>query len=303
MTFITILLALLSLAALSITIILGLRLRKIVIRLDRMLDQSISGSFQAQINDESLSSRLEHKMTRFLSQSHYTAKALAEERMRVQSLISDISHQTKTPLANMLLYTQLLNEQNLSDEAKPLCNFIGVQAEKLKFLIGSLVKLSRLENGIVQVRPDVHSVGELFASLEKQFQSLAHVKHITLTFTATNLIARFDPRWTAEAVGNIIDNALKYTPEGGAVTVEAEDYPMFCRLMVTDTGSGIAEPEHTRIFERFYRGQDADGEGIGLGLYLARQLIIMQEGYMRLNSTIGKGATFSIFLPKSPLQI
>ncbi len=98
---------------------------------------------------------------------------------------------------------------------------------------------------------------------------------------------------------NLLDNAVKYTPAGGAVTVEAFAYELFCRVDVTDTGPGIPEEEHARVFRRFYRSAAVAQEpGVGIGLYLARQIAEGQGGYLKVFSKPGKGAKFSLYLPR-----
>lgn len=274
------------------------RVNRTIQRLDDALDAALAGNFREHSYDESILSRLEQKLSRFLAQCRLTSGTVETERARVQALIGDISHQTKTPLANILLYVQLLEEQQLTHEARPLCAHIGAQAEKLQFLIGALVKTSRLESGAVQVRPSHHSLGGLLDGIEAQYRAAAAEKRISLTVESTALSATFDSRWTAEALGNLVDNAIKYTPIGGAVTVSAEESPLFTKITVSDTGPGIPEEEHAKVFERFYRGKDAAAEGVGVGLFLTRQVVSAQGGYVRLRSVPGEGSAFSVFFSR-----
>ena len=111
--------------------------------------------------------------------------------------------------------------------------------------------------------------------------------------------ACFDPKWTEEALCNLLDNAVKYTPVGGSVTVDVRPYEMFTAVCVRDTGPGIPETEQAAIFGRFYRGPDArQAEGLGIGLYLTRQIASGQGGYIRVKSAPGQGSTFSLYLPR-----
>ena len=114
----------------------------------------------------------------------------------------------------------------------------------------------------------------------------------------TDAFAVFDFKWTAEALANIVDNAIKYT-EHGTITISAVSYEMFARIDISDTGSGIPETEQAKIFARFYRSNSVQKqEGVGIGLYLDRQIISGEGGYIKVASVPGKGSTFSIFLPK-----
>ena len=133
-----------------------------------------------------------------------------------------------------------------------------------------------------------------------QFIPKAAEKGIALTLASTDAHAVFDPKWTAEAVCNLLDNAVKYTPAGGTVTVEVIPYHMFCRVNVTDSGPGIPEAERAKVFQRFYRSPVAyETEGVGIGLYLARQIAEGQGGYIKVSSRPGQGSCFSLYLPRS----
>jgi len=274
--------------------------KKLLQKLDAMLDEAIAGTFQAQSFDESLLSKIESKMVRFLEQSRLRQEQIANEQERVRSLISDISHQTKTPLSNVALYTQLLAEQDLTDEQAKLSEQISTSAEKLSFLIQSLVKTSRLESGIIKIEPKPGNVYDLISAAVAECESLAAAKGIKLSIIQDKPItALFDPRWCAEAFFNIIDNAVKYTPENGSVRISVTEYEMFARIDVTDTGCGIREEYLPKVFGRFWRApESADSPGVGVGLYLSRQIIASCGGYIKANSEVGKGSTFSVFLSK-----
>ena len=126
----------------------------------------------------------------------------------------------------------------------------------------------------------------------------AEEKGIVIGLHNSNIEACFDAKWTLEAVCNLIDNAVKYT-ESGSITISVVSYEMFARIDITDTGIGIKEEEVTKIFSRFYRSQAVSDEaGVGIGLYLAREILVGQGGYMKVSSVYGQGSTFSVFLPK-----
>ena len=161
------------------------------------------------------------------------------------------------------------------------------------------MKTSRLENGILTFQPVVGPLAPMLEQAVAGLQPKADRKGITLTLLPTQAQARFDPKWTEEAVCNLLDNGVKYTPTGGAVTVSVTAYELFCRIDVTDTGMGLAEEEQAKVFQRFYRAPAArDGEGVGIGLYLVRQIAAGQGGYVKVSSQRGRGSTFSLFLPR-----
>lgn len=275
------------------------RERKILGRLSAMLKEAAEGSYTESSYDETMLSEVESRMVRFLNASALSAKNLGMEQKRIQTLISDISHQTKTPIANLLLYTELLGEAGLPEESRTAVGELKKQSEKLRFLIDSLIKISRLENGIIFVTPEENSLEELMEGVLGQIRPGAEEKGIHIQAHPGGMKARFDRKWTEEALYNLADNAVKYTPKGGAVILRARAYELFVRIDVQDTGIGISEAEQGQIFSRFYRSGDvAKSDGIGVGLYLAREIVAKQGGYIRVESQKGKGALFSVYLPR-----
>jgi signal transduction histidine kinase len=275
------------------------QLNKIMKHLKDMLDSAISGDFTETIYDESKMSALEVKMHQYLWESETSSKNLEIEKEKINSLISDISHQTKTPIANVLLYSQLLLEKNISKEAVQCADQIMTQTEKLNFLIDSLIKTSRLENGIITVSPQINSVSDLINAIHKQVTAKVDNKHIIFTIEQTQEEAFFDMKWTIEAIVNIVDNAVKYTPEHGRITIKTIPYELFCRIDIGDNGIGIDNFEFNKIFMRFYRSQAvAEQEGVGIGLYLAQTILSEERGYIKVASKPGEGSVFSVFLPK-----
>lgn len=287
------------LAAIVVVVWNNRRTKRTFDRIEKMLDDAAEGRFTEESFDESRLSALETRFAHYLASSAISARNVSAERDKIKSLISDISHQTKTPIANLLLYSELLSEQNLSEETAAEVAAVHTQAEKLRFLIDALVKLSRLENGILTLSPRQESLQPVFQAIYEQYCRKAEGKGLVLTVQDTELSAFFDPKWTAEALGNLVDNAVKYT-ETGSVTVSAVGYDLFTRIDITDTGIGISEEELPKIFSRFYRGKAAkDEEGVGVGLYLAREIISSEGGYIKAVSAPGQGSTFSVFLPRT----
>lgn len=268
-------------------------------RLDRMLDRAISGGIVEDRFDETELSSLESRMARFLQGSASVRRNIEGEQAAVKTLIADISHQTRTPIANLLLYASLLSESDLTPGQREQVQALTAQAEKLSFLVHALVKASRLEAGIVAPVPSCNPVGPLLESAKDQEEYTAKSKQVTLTVIPFQGDASFDPHWTGEALDNVVNNAVKYTPAGGAVTISAQMLDSFCRVDVSDTGPGIPESEQAEIFNRFFRGKGTrTAEGSGLGLYLAREILARQGGYIKVSSRPGAGCTFSLYLPR-----
>lgn len=299
-------LGVLGFMALAALLLLGLWLwldaRRTVRRLDRMLSTAIDGGFGEESFDESAPSALESRMARFLNGSARSLRGVQRQRESIQRLLSDISHQTKTPLANLRLYSSLLMEEELTPRQREQAQVILQQSEKLSFLIETLVKLSRLETDVLAVTPKSQPLSPLLERAASQAKAAAERKGIALQLhlqQQAEMKALYDLRWTAEALGNLLDNAVKYTPPDGCIQVSATQYELFCRIDVRDNGIGVAEEEQAQIFGRFYRGRQVrEQEGLGIGLYLAREIVQKQGGYLKLSSRPGQGSTFSLYLPR-----
>lgn len=291
--------AIFAAAALAAAVWNRLHAKRVMRELERMLDAAMAGTFLEQDFDESLLSAVESRFAHYLAANAVSAQKLQEEKDKIKTLIADISHQTKTPVANILLYAQLLSEQELSPEGRDCAAALEGQVEKLRALIEALVKTSRLEAGVLALHPRAGPLGPVLEEAAAQLAPKEAERRIRLVLAPTDISAVFDPKWTAEALCNLLDNAVKYTPAGGRVTVGAVSYQLFCRIDVTDTGPGIPEEERAKVFQRFYRSPAAyEAEGVGIGLYLARQIAQGQGGYIKASSRPGQGSCFSLYLPR-----
>ena len=289
----------LAVVMLAVALLFWWKTRGTIKRLDDMLTAAMNGTFSEETFDESRLSSLESRLGRYLAASALSSRNVREQKDQISALISDISHQTKTPVANLQLYAQLLSEQPLTPQGKDCAAAISAQAEKLQTLIEALVKTSRLETGILALHPQSGEISPVVERAAAQYAPKAAEKGITLTVGQRSGSAVFDPKWTEEALYNLLDNAVKYTPSGGTVTVEVKNYELFSAIRVTDTGPGISEEEQAKIFGRFYRAPGAwQAEGVGIGLYLTRQIAEKQGGYVKVESTPGMGSIFSLYLPR-----
>ncbi|API93065.1 two-component sensor histidine kinase [Virgibacillus sp. 6R] len=283
--------------AIPVILLYRRRMRQLLSSMDDMLNSAIDDDFSEGCFDESALSAVETKLARFLAFCAVSSKNLTNEKENIESLISDISHQTKTAVANILLYTQLLEEERLPQDCVEYVNTLSAQAKKLDFLIQALVKTSRLESGIITVQPQRDSVQKLLERAITQVSPRAKEKEITIQLESTDGIAYYDPKWTIEAVYNVLDNAVKYSPMQGSIKIKTIPYELFFRIDITDQGIGITEDEQSKIFTRFYRSSATNvQEGMGLGLFLAREILSTGGGYIKVASKLGQGSTFSIFL-------
>ena len=223
-------------------------------------------------------------------------EALQREQRSLQGLVADISHQTKTPLANIQLYLERL-EHGAEDAS--LIAKLGAQVEKLDFLLANMVKISRLETGAVRIQKQQALLADTLADALSVIVPKADAKQIRLSVDYDETMTlNHDRRWTAEALANLLDNAVKYTSAGGSVGVRVVLQPVFVQIAVHDSGKGIARERQGTIFTRFYREPEVhDTEGAGLGLYLARMIVERQGGFIDVVSAPGVGSTFTINLP------
>lgn len=286
-----------SAGLLVLLIVSRIRQRKVMERLRRMLEDAGEGMYVPEEYDETYLSAIEMQMAQYLRRSESVLKKLNHHQEKISMLISDISHQTKTPLSNISLYSELLLEKKLPQDALVCAGQIRRQTEKLQFLIGALIQTSRLENGIIKLNPVNQSVEGMIMDAVAQGASKTRDKKIVVKQNQGEAV--FDEKWTREALYNLLDNALKYTCRGDCIEVDTISYEMFLRIDVTDHGPGIPEEEKEKIFGRFYRGANArDQDGVGIGLYLANQIVNGQGGYLKVTGKAGRGTTFSMFLPR-----
>lgn len=221
------------------------------------------------------------------------------EKERVKGLISDISHQTRTPVANIKLYLELLGDEELSQNGQEFLEKIQGQMGKIDFLMQSMVKMSRIETGILQIHKEDKNLYETIRHAVASVVPEAVQKEIALYVDCEEeMIIRHDSKWTEEAVYNVLDNALKYTEPGGKIHIQAERQELFVKLSISDTGKGIAPERQAEIFTRFYREPEVhDKPGVGIGLYLARTIMELQKGYIEVQSEVGRGASFRLYFP------
>lgn len=265
--------------------------------IDNMLD---GASVPPQVyEEENLFYKINHRLVRLYEVMRENRESVAKDRADLQELISDISHQVKTPIANLQMVNAILLEQPVTEEKRQeFLQASSGQLEKLDFLMQAMIKTSRLETGVIALDRKVQSIYNTVAVALGGILLNAEKKNIHVNVECPpDILLAHDKKWTSEALFNILDNAVKYTPEGGTIQVSVQSWELHVKIDITDSGKGIAESRQGMIFKRFYREKEVhDIDGIGIGLYLAREIITMQGGYIKVTSTVGSGSTFSVFL-------
>lgn len=226
---------------------------------------------------------------------------LNAEQNNTKTLVTDISHQLKTPISALKTCFSMYLE---SDDEKERAEFLQrslEQMNKLESLTTSLVNISRLENQMITINPQPTELRDIIINAVNTVYQKASGKQITInTEDFDDLTLYLDPKWTAEAIVNILDNAVKYSPEGSQVNINIAKLYSFVRIEIIDQGIGIPKDEQNRIFSRFFRGSHPtvqNQEGSGVGLYLARKIMEDQSGTVSVQSAAHGGSIFVIQLP------
>lgn len=267
-------------------------------RLSGFLQQISSGDFQLDVRDNregelSLLKTQIYKVTKMLSEH---GALLSEDKGKLTNAISDISHQLKTPLTSMMVMADLLRDSDL-DGAKrsEFIRNLHTQLERMDWLVSSLLKLSKIDAGTIHFKKDQIPVSKL---IEKAVEPLL----IPMDINMQDLEIEGDPQaefngdlnWTTEALINILKNCVEHTGEGGTLTIRYSENALYTGIQIEDSGSGISKKDLPYIFKRFYKGENAGDDSVGIGLAMAYSIITSQSGDIEVASTPGEGTRFHI---------
>lgn len=250
---------------------------------------------------ETRESRMASDMQQILHRAAWRENEAVRGKQQVTELLSDLSHQLKTPLANIILDIDLLSSDAGSMREQQKQEFFSharAQARTMQWLMQNLLKASRLEEGILQFPAENICIKPTIAKAVSAVYAQASGKRIEIVVKETDdMILYHNPKWTAEAMTNVLENAVKYSPEGSRIVISMEKMDIYTRITVRDQGPGISETEYNKIFQRFYRGRQAQAEeGVGLGLYLAQLILQSEQGYLTVDSKLNQGSQFHFFL-------
>lgn len=295
-----------SLIILLLSVLVMLLTRKNLVeytaKLTRSLDAMISGTGEIAFEEEkeTLVGRIQVKMRQLYEIMKSQNEKGARDKRQIEEIVGSISHQVRTPVASLRMYHEFLEREGLPEERRR--EFVRAeerQLDKLEFLMKSMIKMSRLETGLIAVRPEWQRVYDLIFGAVCDASVRAEKKEIDIsTECSTELFAWYDRKWTQEALFNLLDNAVKYSPQGGRIRISAAATDYYVRICVEDQGCGIHEEALTDIFKRFYREPgNEDTEGLGIGLYLTRQIVNQEKGFVEVRSRKGEGSIFSLHLP------
>ena len=269
-----------------------------------MLDDCISGDFKF-IDDEKNFELLEgsallDSLMKLAGSLRLKTARLNEERDNTKTLVTDISHQLKTPISAMKVCFDMYLEADSDSEKKEFLDRSMTQMDKLESLTAALINISRLENNMISLNPEKVHLQRLLIDVVNTEYYKASVKNIEVEAEEFKDIELFiDKKWTVEAIANIVDNGIKYSPEGSRINIKVTKMFSFVRIEIEDQGIGIPKEDRNKIFLRFFRG-DSDivkgQDGSGVGLYLTRKILEEQGGTVSVKSG-GEGSTFVVQIP------
>lgn len=270
--------------------------------LDIILENYLKKDFRDTDNQdiyETRESKVLSQLYQILDTADFKQKRAIGEKNQVMELISDLSHQLKTPLANIVMDMELLQDDTLDRKTqKEFLEHAKSQADKMQWLMKNLLKASRLENGIINFDASNTGIKETIAKAVGAVYAQAAEKQIQISVEEfTDFPLYHNIKWTAEALTNILENAIKYSPEKSCIQISISVMDMYSCIIISDEGIGISENEYNHIFQRFYRGKNTENQdGNGLGLYLAQLILQCEKGYITVSSKPGHGSKFSVFL-------
>ncbi|GAA0737087.1 HAMP domain-containing sensor histidine kinase [Clostridium oceanicum] len=267
------------------------------------IDKIMDGDFSviSCVCREGVLSRISTQFEQMSKRLNASLKKLQKEKESVKALVTDISHQLKTPLSSIKMFNSFLMEEDIEDKDRiEFLNRSEKSIEKLEWLTDSLVKLSRLEIGMISLKKEKGNINETIYEVVNELYLKAFKKNIDISFEGkNNCFINYDLKWTKEAIFNVLDNAIKYTKEDGEINIVLKKLEFYIEIDIKDNGVGICEEDIQRIFKRFERGDSKfirESEGSGVGLYLTRKILEKQGGCITVTSKEGLGTTFNLFL-------
>ena len=285
---------------LLLLLLIGLFNKRRYEKLDELsayLHRICSGDYSLDIrdNEEGELSILKNEIYKVTLRLSEQSELLKKDKLYLADAISDISHQLKTPLTSMMMMTELLANPNLeTDKRIDFTRQMRLQLERIEWLVSSLLKLSKIDAGTIQFKKESVNVRELINKATQPLIIPMELKQQCLIVEGDEACFVGDFNWSREAIVNILKNCMEHTPIGGEIRVHTVENPLYTEVVIVDNGEGIDPEDLPHIFKRFYRGKNASNESVGIGLAMARSIVLQQNGDITVKSEKGKGTSFRI---------
>lgn len=241
---------------------------------------------------------LESEIYKLVTQLKEMYSGEKKQKSYMVDMLSDISHQIKTPLTAITLMTDLLKAPDLSEEKRlDYVAKIDQQTKRITWLIRNLLTLSQLEADMLELKKDKNNLKEMLDGIMETFEIIAEVKDVKLSLKCPDEVyITCDKQWTTEALSNIVKNCIEHTPSEGSVRIKVQQNNLATEITIVDTGEGIDKEHLPYIFKRFYKAPGSSNSSVGIGLSMSKQIIMRQNGNITVESEVGKGSSFLIKL-------
>lgn len=264
--------------------------------LDMYLSRVVAGDFDMNIgeNTEGELSILKNNLYKVITMLKASNEAVTNDKIYLADSLADISHQLKTPLTSMMVITDLLKDEQNEDKKNEFVDIIENQCEKMKWLIATLLKLSKLDAGTAEFNSANLNISDIIEKSLEPFALTLDLRNIELAKLIKNYEFNGDKNWSIEAIQNIIKNCIEHTDNNGRLTISTDVTPLYNLLVIEDNGCGIAKEDLPHIFERFYHGKNASSDSVGIGLALSKEILKKQNATIDVKSEEGIGTKFEI---------
>ena len=265
--------------------------------LSAYLHRICTGEYSLDIrdNEEGELSILKNEICKVTLRLSEQSELLKKDKIYLADAISDISHQLKTPLTSILMMTELLESPDLPEDKRlTFTRSIKKQLERIEWLVSSLLKLSKIDAGTIQFKKESVEVKKLVSKAAEPLSIPMELRQQQLIIEGDDAVFIGDFNWSCEAVLNILKNCMEHTQVGGEISVNTVENPLYTEVVIVDNGEGMDPEDVPNIFKRFYRGKNAGSESVGIGLAMARSIIVQQNGDITVKSEKGKGTSFRI---------
>ena len=269
--------------------------------ISKYLDQILNEEYNLEItdNDESSISILKNKIYDITVMLKEKNKLLSKDKQDMLNLISDISHQIKTPLTSLNLLINLLYDDNITiDQKQKFLDEMSRQVNKIQWLIKNILDIAKIDSKTLVFKKQSTNAFKMLNKCINNFEVLANIQNVTINLTecSRDIFLNIDEKWMSEALENIIKNAIEHKAK--IIDIACTQNRLYTKISIKDNGEGISSKDLPHIFERFYKAQNSNSSSLGLGLAFCKSVINAQNGYIKVKSKVDLGTEFNIKIYK-----